>query len=133
MKIYDTNTMLANIVIVPREFKPVNEEALEIISSEIEEAVRGAGDFVGSLVLHTPFKDAMPCFIAAQTRKAGLLDKLIQRDDLFGILPVELQIDELCMLYTVLHPNEEADVRAAVRGTFNGQWDFLKKFFETET
>lgn len=126
MKIYDANTMLASIVIVPREFKPVNDEALEIVSGEIEEAVREAGNFVGSLVLHTPFKDAMPCFIAAQTRKAGLLDKLIQREDLFGLLFVELTEAELCMLYSVLHPRQEVDLDA-VHAVLLAQAELLKQ------
>lgn len=134
MKIYDADKRLADIVIVPREFRPLNDEALEIVSSEIEDAVKDAGlTFCGSLVLHTPFKDGLGCFIAAQPRRRGLVDLLVQKEDLYGILPVELQIDELCMLYTVLHPREEVDVRAAVRGTFNGQDEFLKKFFESET
>lgn len=133
MRIYYANKEYKYIAIVPRDFEPVNEEALKIVSSEIEEAAREAGDFIGSLVLHTPFKDGLGCFIAAQTRKEGLLDKLIRRDDLFGILPVELQFDELCMLYTVLHPREEVDVKAAIYGTFSGQDEFLKNFFETET
>lgn len=132
MRIYYANKEYKHIVIVPREFKPINDEALEIVSGEIEEAAREAGDFYGPLVLHTPFKDGKGCFIAAQTRKERLLDKLVQRDDLFGILPVELQIDELCMLYSVLHPREEVDVKAAVYGTFSGQDEFLKNFFETE-
>lgn len=135
MKIYNANTMLASIVIVPREFKPIEGiEALEIVSGEIEEAVREAGDFVGSLVLHTPFKEGLGCFIAAQTRKEGLLDKLVQREDLYGILPVDLQYDELCMLYTVLYPHhEDVNVRDAIRGVFQGQDEFLKNFFESQT
>lgn len=133
MRIYYANKEYKHIVIVPREFKPINDEALEIVSGEIEEAAREAGNFYGPLVLHTPFKDGKGCFIAAQTRKERLLDKLVQRDDLFGILPVELQIDELCMLYSVLHPREDVDVKAAVYGTFSGQDEFLKNFFETET
>lgn len=132
MRIYYSNKEYKHIVIVPREFKPVGAEALEIVSGEIEEAAREAGNFVGSLVLHTPFKAGLGCFIVEQTRKAGLLDKLVQREDLYGIFPVELQIDELCMLYTILHPNAE-NVRDAVYGTFCGQDEFLKNFFETLT
>lgn len=127
MKIYNADTMLASIVIVPREFKPIEGiEALEIVSSEIEEAALEAGDFVGSLVLHTPFKDAMPCFIVAQTRKAGLLDKLIQRDDLYGLLPVELTEAELCMLYSVLHPRQAVDTDA-VHAVLLAQAELMKQ------
>lgn len=126
MRIYYANKEYKHIVIVPREFKPINDEALEIVSGEIEEAAREAGNFYGPLVLHTPFKDGKGCFIAAQTRKERLLDKLVQREDLYGLLLVELTEAELCMLYSVLYPRQEVDLDA-VHAVLLAQADLMKQ------
>lgn len=133
MKIYDADKRLADIVIVPREFRPLNDEALEIVSSEIEDAVKDAGlTFCGSLVLHTPFKDGLGCFIAAQPRRRGLVDLLVQKEDLYGVLFTELTEAELRMLYSLLYPRQEVDPDA-VHAVLLAQADCLKKWAEEMT
>lgn len=55
-----------------------------------------------------------------------MLDKLIQREDLYGLLFVELTEAELCMLYSVLHPRKWVD-SDAVHAVLLAQEELLKQ------
>ena len=71
-------------------------------------------------------------FIVAQTRRRTLADWFIQKEDLYGILPVELTEKELVMLYSVLYPEREPDMKA-VNAVLTGQAAALAELSQSDT
>ena len=139
MKIYDAHGELANIVVVPREFETIGDtrELLTIHSGEIEETLQNVGlSYVPPLMLLTTFypePGERSCFfIVAQTRRRTLADWFIQKEDLYGILPVELTEKELVMLYSVLYPEREPDMKA-VNAVLTGQAAALAELSQSDT
>ena len=139
MKIYDEHREFANIVIVPREFQPVSntKELLTIHSGEIEETLQNAGlSYVPPLMLLTPFypePEERPVFcIAVQTRRRTPSDWFIQKENLYGLLPVELTEKELVMLYSVLYPKKTPDMEA-VNAVLAGQAAALAEKYQKIT
>lgn len=139
MKIYDAHGELANIVVVLREFETIGDtrELLTIHSGEIEETLQSAGlSYVGSLMLLTTFypePGERPCFfIVAQTRRRTPSDWFIQKEDFYGLLPVELTEKELVMLYSVLYPEREPDMKA-VNAALRGQAAALAELSQSDT
>ena len=137
MKIYSGNSLIENIVIVPREFRFIgtNGDSLEIVSTAIERALKEAGlDFCPPLLLLTPFycEEGNRCFfIAAQTRRRRLVDFLMEREDLLGLLPVELSEKELVMLYSLQYPDKAPDMEA-VAAVLAGQSAALEIMAQSE-
>lgn len=137
MKIYSGNGLIEHIAIVPRDFRAVgaNQNFLEITSTAIKGILEEAGlDFCPPLLLLTPFyeEEGHRCFfIAAQTRRRGLTDFFIRREDLLGMLPVELSEKELVMLYSLQYPDKALDM-GAVAAVLAGQSAALEIMAQSE-
>lgn len=135
MYIYNAEKSTEYIAIVPRDFRNISRNALEIMGTDIKEALSGLGAVCYSEpVLHTPFcgelaEGGAPFFIAACVRRPSIFDKLAECDDLFGLLPVKLNEREVKMLYSVQYPGREID-REAVADVLRRQSAFADKLID---